>query len=96
MGHTEIYIMHLDCYRCQIYKFTMNGNSLDKENNRLVHYFGKKPYWKRTNQKTQKTKKYYSGSWKHTMWQLMDGMVQIMFGISVNKPAAYTASQSVG
>lgn len=44
MGHTEIYIMHLDCYSCQIYKFTMNGNSLDKGNNRLVHYFGKKPY----------------------------------------------------
>ena len=44
MRDVEIYTMHLNCYICQIYTFTMNGNSLDMGNNRFVHYFGMKTY----------------------------------------------------
>lgn len=39
-------------------------------------------------------KKYYSGSWKHTTWQLMDGMVQIMFSlVSINLQFLLPVSQ---
>jgi hypothetical protein len=39
----------------------MTGKSLDKGNNKFVHYFGEESYWKKTNWKTKTMKKYYTG-----------------------------------